>query len=669
MNKALKWMVSIIGGVAVLVLVAIILVPFVVDVEKYKPVIEAKIVEATGRSFSLGGPLKPSVFPWIGLQLSDLHLGNPPGFKEKDFVSVKSFEVRVKLLPLLTRKVEVKRFVMDSPRIVLEKTEDGRAGWEGLGSGDSQAPAETKTSPAPKPSGDGGLPIESLAVGELAITNGQILYLDQSTGTRKEVKELKLLLSDVSLDKPIGVAFSAIADNKPVSLAGKVGPVGDQPGKAPLPLDFLLSVAEHLTIKLTGRVDPAGGAPKFDVALDIASFSPRKLLADLQQPLPVEPADGTALNTLSLTLTAAGSVRSVSISNGTMKLDDTQITFNIQAKEFEKPHIALKVNLDRIDLDRYLPPAKPEETAPLSEPAPPPQSPPADYGPLRKLVLDANFLIGELKMKNMRIRKLAMRATAKNGIVTVNPLKMNLYQGNISGSGMVNVQKNTPHTAVDMSLTGVQAGPLIKDMLDKELIEGAMTAAVGLNFSGDMPDQIRSSLNGKGNLRFNDGAVVGIDLANMVRNVQAAFTGAEKPEKKPRTDFAELVLPFTLDRGLFKTDNTRLTSPLMRVQAKGTADLSSEAIDMRIEPKFVATIKGQGDIQQRSGLTVPVLISGTFSKPKFAPDLKGLLNQKLGQPLPDRKALEKLVPTEEEVKKQVQDKAKELFKELPFGTQ
>jgi AsmA protein len=665
MNRTIKWIVSIAGVFVLLVLIAIVIVPLVIDVEKYKPLIETKVTEATGRAFTLGGPLKPSVFPWVGLQLSDLHLGNPPGFEEKDFLSVKSFEVRVKLLPLMLRKIEVKRFVLDAPRIVLEKAKDGSVGWEGLGSQKSQPPSETKTSPAPPPSGDGGLPIKSLVVGELAITNGQILYLDNSTDTRKEVNDIKLVLSDVSFDKSIGVAFSAIADNKPLSLDGTLGPVGDNPGKSPLPLDFLLSVAQRLNIKLNGVIDPSGDTPKFDLALDIAAFSPRRLLEDLQQPLPMAPADSAVLNALSLALKATGSAQKVSISQGRMKLDDTQIAFSAQAKEFDKPNITVKMDLDRIDLDRYLPAAK-DEKEPSPDPSSPPETQPPDYAPLRKLVMEALFQIGELKVKNMRIRNMAMTATAKNGIIAMNPLKLDLYQGNITGTSTLNVQQDKPRTAVDISLAGIQAGPLVKDMLNKEMIEGAMTAAIGLKFKGDQPDQIRQTLNGQGNLTFNDGAIVGIDLANMVRNVQTAFGGGAKPAKKPRTDFAELVLPFTITQGVFKTKDTKLTSPLLRIQASGTADLPSEALSMRIEPKFVATIKGQGDTRKRSGLAVPVLVSGSFSDPKFAPDLKGLLNQKLGQPLPDKEALKKLVPTED-VKRQVEDKAKELLKGLPFG--
>jgi AsmA protein len=230
----------------------------------------------------------------------------------------------------------------------------------------------------------------------------------------------------------------------------------------------------------------------------------------------------------------------------------------------------------------------------------------------------------------------------------MDPLKLDLYQGNLAGTGTVNVQQDKPKTALKMSLNGVQAGPLIKDVMAKELIEGAMAAQLDLNFSGDTPDLIRPTLGGKGDLRFNDGAIVGIDLASMVRNVQASFGLAQKPSEKPRTDFAELQLPFSITSGLFKTDASRLVSPLMRVLAAGSADLVKERLDFRVEPKFVATIQGQGDTTQRSGIMVPVMVSGSFASPQFKPDLNAILKQQLDQPLPDKDALKKLVPSKDQ---------------------
>jgi AsmA protein len=102
MNKAVKWTLIVGAGLLLLVVAALLIVPKFVNLQKYKPHIEKKVSEALGRPFSMGGDLHLSLFPWAGVALSDLHVGNPPGFTEKDFLSVRSFEVRVKLWPLLS---------------------------------------------------------------------------------------------------------------------------------------------------------------------------------------------------------------------------------------------------------------------------------------------------------------------------------------------------------------------------------------------------------------------------------------------------------------------------------------------------------------------------------------------------------------------------------------
>jgi AsmA protein len=145
--------------------------------------------------------------------------------------------------------------------------------------------------------------------------------------------------------------------------------------------------------------------------------------------------------------------------------------------------------------------------------------------------------------------------------------------------------------------------------------------------AGDNAGLIKKTLNGGGKLVFKDGAIKGIDLASMVRNVKVAFGLAEKPGERPKTDFTELAAPFTIKNGLVHTPQTSLKSPLLRIVASGYADLVKETLDMRVEPKVVGTIKGQGDTQDRSGLMVPVVVSGTFAEPKFRPDLKSAITQ------------------------------------------
>ncbi len=87
MKKLIKW-ILILGSLLVTVVVAaIILIPMFVDVQSYKPEIEKKVSEVTGRPFTLGGDLNLSVFPWVGISFSELSLGNPDGFQEKNFAA------------------------------------------------------------------------------------------------------------------------------------------------------------------------------------------------------------------------------------------------------------------------------------------------------------------------------------------------------------------------------------------------------------------------------------------------------------------------------------------------------------------------------------------------------------------------------------------------------
>jgi AsmA protein len=122
-------------------------------------------------------------------------------------------------------------------------------------------------------------------------------------------------------------------------------------------------------------------------------------------------------------------------------------------------------------------------------------------------------------------------------------------------------------------------------------------------------------------------------------------------------------MPFSVTDGLFKTDGTALNSPLLRLVASGTADLANETLDMRVVPRFVATLVGQGDTTDRSGVMVPVNVTGSFGQPKFQPDLKGLISQ----PLPDKKDIEKMIPPKEKVKDDLERQAEGLLKGLPFG--
>jgi AsmA protein len=298
----------------------------------------------------------------------------------------------------------------------------------------------------------------------------------------------------------------------------------------------------------------------------------------------------------------------------------------------------------------------------------------ADYRPSRKPVLDGEILIGKLKIKGARLQDVRLQVHAKNGLYNLDPFAFKAYQGDLSSKTTFDVRQDTPKTRLDLDGKNFMVQPLLQDVVGKDFLAGTTQAKISLRMEGDEPERIKRTLNGGGRLLFEDGAVVGVDIPGMVRNLQASFGLAEKSTERPRTDFTELEVPFTMTNGLVETTKTRLASPVLRLLAAGNANLVSESLDFQLEPTFVATLKGQGDTKERSGITVPVLVSGTFSSPKFKPDMKAVLDKELKEGLPSSSELTDMLKgkgkeSKEGEPKPAEDAVKGLIKKLPFGKQ
>jgi len=647
MKRLIKWVFVVGAALVVLLLVVLLVLPRFVDIQQYKPKIEERVSLATGRPFAVGSDLSLSLFPWAGVSFSDLHLGNPQGFQEKDFVSIKSFEVRVKLLPLLFRDIRIKRFAVDGARIVLEKGKDGRTSWGGIGKPSAEPGEREKESREKRME---GFPIKDLTLGELAITNGSVLWIDHGTDARKEISDVTVLLQDVSLNNPIKFLVSSLLDGKPVSLEGSVGPLGKEPGTGPVPLTLSAKAFNELVMVINGTIDKMTSQPRFDLALQVSPFSPRKLMAAMDLPVPVT-KDPQALNRVSLKAMIKGNQSMVALSDGVFDLDDSKLAFFARVKEFSKPDVKFDLLLDKIDADRYLPPpAKKKSEGKTKTATPPPAKKKTDYTPLRKLVVNGKLTIGELTIKNARMQDLNLKVSGKDGLFILKPAHLTLYKGTVTAEGSLNVAQGVPKTMVKVQSQGIQVNPLLNDVLKKDILEGTVLSQLDFTAQGDDPDRIKRTLNGTGQLVFTDGAIKGFDLAAMVRNVKDAFIGTKTAEK-PRTDFSEFRVPFTATNGVVNTKDTSLKSPFIRVVAMGNTNLVDESLDFRIVPKVVGTLKGQGDVTERSGIMVPIKVTGTFSAPRFAPDLESLVKQKLEGGIPTSSELKETLKKGIDLKK------------------
>ena len=291
LKRTLRYSAIILG----LVVVALLVAPFFIDVNKYRDQISHAVEDATGRKLSIGA-MQASLFPWIGVRLEDVHLANRAGFADRDFASIKSLDVRLELMPLFSGRYEIKRFELDQPEIYLERHADGETNWGDLAGGTPAAGGEQAAAPAPAASPDKFSALAGLQAQTISLTNGAVTWADQQGGLNLTLTDLGVRLDDVQLKRPIGVEVTGKLGGDPFKVVAQVGPLGDLAkfDAARLPVKGELTV-DHLGLK--NFKAQLAGWPALLGPLDAAAVA---MDAKLEQR-----SDGLRLGEGSVTLEAA----------------------------------------------------------------------------------------------------------------------------------------------------------------------------------------------------------------------------------------------------------------------------------------------------------------------------------------------------------------------------
>ncbi|MEP1229706.1 MAG: AsmA family protein [Litorimonas sp.] len=201
-------------GLAIILLAAVFIIPSLVPSSVYKDKIQAQLSQELGRDIRINGDVKLSTFPVVKAKTGSIEIDNPEGFSRKEFVSLEGLEARVKLLPLLSKRVEISRFTLEQPRIHLERRADGRANWEL-----NDDPNPTSTEEAAPFSRDGTLLTTfEPAINAFELENGLVTYVDAVAGQNVEVSEINTAVSLPGLASTFAVDGDFTYDGTPITL-------------------------------------------------------------------------------------------------------------------------------------------------------------------------------------------------------------------------------------------------------------------------------------------------------------------------------------------------------------------------------------------------------------------------------------------------------------------
>ena len=211
-------------GLLVLVMGMLLIVPFFIDVNNYKPQIAKAVEDATGRTVQIG-EIEASLFPWIGVRLESVSLANRTGFSEREFLKVESLDVQLDLLPLLSKQIEIKRFTLDGPELFLERNSEGEGNWEDLTG--STSPATGGAAPGEKPVEKSSPALAAFSADSLQLNSGRFVWTDRVTGGHLELSSLQVDINNVQAEHPIELKASASLSGETITLNALIGPIGD----------------------------------------------------------------------------------------------------------------------------------------------------------------------------------------------------------------------------------------------------------------------------------------------------------------------------------------------------------------------------------------------------------------------------------------------------------
>jgi AsmA protein len=218
---------------------------------------------------------------------------------------------------------------------------------------------------------------------------------------------------------------------------------------------------------------------------------------------------------------------------------------------------------------------------------------------------------------------------AKDGKLNADPLSANLYQGSMKGA--LSVDANTNRIAVKQNLTGIAIGPLLRDAVKKDILEGRGNVALDVTTQGNLVSAMKKALNGSARLELRDGAIKGIDLAGAVRGVKSKFGGKDTEQaasSSEKTDFSELSASFIIKNGVAHNEDLLAKSPFLRISGAGDVNIGEESLNYVIQAGVVASMAGQGgkELNDLKGLTLPVRVAGTFDNLKYKLEISQMLS-------------------------------------------
>ncbi len=686
MAKLIKFLLWTTASLLVLIILAAVLIPILVDPNDYKEEITQQVYQKTGRTLTIEGDIDIAIsLPLsVALELGKVHLSNAEGFTDTPFAKMQGASLYVSIMPLLNEnRLEVGEIKLSNLELNLVKNKQGITNWSDLSAKKEDTTNKKESSPTNAPSTD-KTTMPEIHIAGLNIENAHITWTDEQANQTIRLSKTNITISELIEDNPFKLKLSThIEANNPeisgdfslesspiVSLSKQLFQLPDTalsldlvgstlPGgsnKTQLKGDIIFNgESQTLDIKKmklnsydmainglfhAGNLD---SAPQYNGQISIEKFSPKTLAASLGMALP-KMKEANALNAADAKITFKGADNKITISSLEANLDETSLKGNASIRNFKKPLYGFDLTLNQLNLDYYALAAveKASTTARTESTADKKKIPTSKakntaaifpLETLRQLNLDGKLSIAQFIAAGAKMSNVVIVLKADKGLVKLAPLKANLYEGNINLKTTIDARNKTPKLTIINELKNVQIGDLLQDTTGSQEFTGAGNISANITTAGNDKDTIIKNTNGTSKFLITDGHIKKLDIIGTIRKADALLKGKTLPttEQDNNTKFTDLKGTLKIKNGVVHNNDLSSKSPLMVLTGEGYADFPKEYADYTLKVKLLNSVKIDKNTKgsDYKGKEFPYTIKGKFSELSESADISKVLEQEV----------------------------------------
>ncbi|CEO38682.1 AsmA family protein [Photobacterium kishitanii] len=658
----MKKILYILLGLILLVVIGIGALVTFVNPNQFKPLLTEQVKKMTGRDLVIKGDISWRFFPTLGLSVGETAFRNPVGFAQPNLVQFKQADLSVSVLPLLSQQLDIGDMRLEGAHVFVQTLKDGVTNLDGLTG--KKAIADKTATDTPAQHHDNGAKKShwKVSVAGIELVNASAEILNDQTKMTAQLNHINFTLDSfkpqtwtkATFDvqgKVNTLTFSAQGSTD-INLAANYNNVklkaftakmtmkdGDTEIKnAQLGLDqFTLGQWSNVTFAVNGQVPDLSfdthGTAKVKLATDhnVVTVQGLKITNDLAgKALPRSNMNIVVNTDASYDI----SQKLALVSSININADGTKVSGSGSYLAATIPDIRFALSSDNIDLDSWLPKKKASTDSTNTTVTPTTNTSAAkaesdisaqepDLSALKNINVAGVIAIKQLKVANAEVSNVKIVTSIKQGIATINRFEASLYDGKITGSASVNVNSALPSYRLKNTISNVAMLPLLKAVANNQQLAGKANITADLNGRGLSEANIRHNIAGSIKVNISDGAVYGVNIADMLRNAKAKLKGQADSgtDTAKKTDFSALTTTLMLGKGIASTNNFQLASPLLAINGQGQTNLIDEGIDLTINTKIVASGKGLDEIK---GISVPIHVSGYWQQPKYRLNIKDL---------------------------------------------